>query len=241
MDVKTEEGIGNEVVFPDVATEPDAIEEEGFLAPEPLISPDSTPSVTPLADKVNSLKTQKSEQFSILIGNEATSVRLAPKIEAILYLRGQPLSIAELMETTQRDREAVEDALIELMSDYGHRDSALEVVETATGYCLQLRQAFQSLIDELVPAELGTGALRTLAAIALKSPILQSELIELRGSSAYQQVQELVEQGFVRKRRQSEGRSYWLEVSDKFHQYFEIEQLSQAIQESAPNNPEEPL
>ncbi|ACK72049.1 chromosome segregation and condensation protein, ScpB [Gloeothece citriformis PCC 7424] len=154
-------------------------------------------------------------------------VRLATKVEAILYLKGQPLSLAEIAEYAHCDLSQVQEAIIELMSDYAHRDSALEVVETPKGYSLQLRTCFEHLMTHLVPAELGTGALRTLAAIALKTPILQTDLINLRGSSAYQQVQELVELGFVRKRRQSEGRSYWLEVTDKFHQYFEIDQLSQ--------------
>ncbi len=153
-------------------------------------------------------------------------MRLATKIEAILYLKGQPLSIAELAESTNCDRAEVEEALIELMDDYAHRDSALEVVETETGYSLQLRSTFQNLIQDFIPAELGTGSLRTLAAIALKTPILQTDLINLRGSSAYQQIQELVELGFVRKRRQTDGRSYWLEITDKFHQYFEIDKLS---------------
>lgn len=155
-----------------------------------------------------------------------TSNRLTTKIEAILYLKGKPLSLSEIAEYAGCDRAEAEEGLIELMSDYAHRDSALEVVETPTGYSLQLRASFQNLLNDLVPAELGTGALRTLAAIALKNPILQTDLINLRGSSAYQQVQELVDLGFVRKRRQSEGRSYWLEVTEKFHQYFEIEQLS---------------
>ncbi|MGH2416330.1 MAG: SMC-Scp complex subunit ScpB, partial [Microcystaceae cyanobacterium] len=75
--------------------------------------------------------------------------------------------------------------------------------------------------------ELGVGALRTLAAIALNSPILQSDLINLRGSGAYQHVQELVELGFVRKRRDSDSRSYSLQMTSKFHQYFQIEQLPQ--------------
>lgn len=155
-----------------------------------------------------------------------TEIRLATKIEAILYLKGQPLSLVEIAQYARCDQTQAEEAIIELMSDYAHRDSALEVVETPTGYSLQLRSFFENLIENLVPAELGTGALRTLAAIALKSPILQTDLIHLRGSSAYQQVQELVELGFVRKRRQNQGRSYWLEVTDKFHQYFEIEQFS---------------
>jgi segregation and condensation protein B len=158
--------------------------------------------------------------------NSSNQFKLATKIEAILYLKGQPLSLAEIAELAGYDRAEAEEAIIELMSDYAHRDSALEVVETPRGYSLQLRAAFDNLLQDLVPAELGTGALRTLAAIALKSPILQTDLIDLRGSSAYQQVQELVELGFVRKRRQTNGRSYWLEVTDKFHQYFEIESLS---------------
>lgn len=156
-------------------------------------------------------------------------MRLATKIEAILYLKGQPLSLVDIATWAGCDRDSAEEAMIELMSDYAHRDSALEVIETPTGYSLQLRSSFQNLMQALIPAELGRGTLRTLAAIALKNPILQTDLIDLRGSSAYQHVQELVESGFVRKRRQANGRSYWLEVTDKFHQYFEIDQLSQII------------
>ena len=107
-------------------------------------------------------------------------MKLATKIEAILYLKGQPLSLAEIAELGECDRDEAEEAMIELISSYAHRDSALEVVETPTGYSLQLRSTFNNLIQSLIPAELGTGSLRTLAAIALKNPILQSDLIDLR-------------------------------------------------------------
>ncbi|HEY9853954.1 MAG TPA: SMC-Scp complex subunit ScpB [Leptolyngbyaceae cyanobacterium] len=154
-------------------------------------------------------------------------VRLATQIEAILYLKGQPLSISTIAEYAGCSKDEVEEALLELMADYAHRDSALEVVETSDGYCLQLRSSFQSLIQNIIPPEIGVGALRTLAAIALKGPISQTELVDLRGSGAYQQVQELVESGYIRKRRQADGRSYWLQVTEKFHQYFQIDQLPQ--------------
>ncbi len=165
---------------------------------------------------------------------------LTAQVEAILYLKGQPLSVVEIIEYLgcdtetghPRDRDLVESALLDLIADYAHRDSALEVIETPVGYSLQLRSTYEEWMHTLVPPELGRGALRTLAAIALKAPILQTELIELRGSSAYQQVQELTAQGMVRKRRQTEGRSYWLEVTSKFHQYFEIDELPQLLQES---------
>ncbi len=153
-------------------------------------------------------------------------MKLATKIEAIFYIKGKPLSLEEVASYLNCETEAAEDALIELMNDYAHRDSALEIVETEAGYSLQLKSAYENLLEELVPAELGKGALRTLAAVALKNPILQTELIDLRGSSAYQQVAELVQLGFIRKREQADGRSYWLEVTNKFHQYFEISNLS---------------
>lgn len=157
-------------------------------------------------------------------------LRLATTIEAILYLKSQPVSLTDLAEYAKCDKTDAQEALLELMDDYAHRDSALEVVETPTGYCLQLRTSFQELMQTLIPPEIGVGVLRTLAAIALKGSIAQTELVELRGSGAYQQVQELVQLGYVRKRRQSDGRSYWLQVTDKFHQYFELDQLPKQLE-----------
>jgi segregation and condensation protein B len=153
--------------------------------------------------------------------------RLSATIEAILYLKARPVTLAEIAECAACDRETAEEGLMELMADYAHRESALEVTETPDGYSLQLREVFQDLVQNLVPADLGVGALRTLAAIALKGPISQIDLVNLRGSGAYQHVQELVQLGFVRKRKQSDGRSSWLQVTDKFHQYFQLNQLPQ--------------
>lgn len=158
--------------------------------------------------------------------------RLANTIEAILYLKAQPLTIAQIAEFARCDRETAEEGLIELMGDYAHREGALEIAETEEGYSLQLRQLYKPLVDQLVPLDIGLGALRTLAAIALRGPISQTDLVELRGSGAYQHVPDLVQQGFVKKRRQADGRSYWLQVTEKFYQHFEIDQLPQVTMPS---------
>jgi segregation and condensation protein B len=158
---------------------------------------------------------------------------LATTIEAILYLKGQPLEIGKLAELARCDRDDIEEGLIELMDEYAHRDGALEIVETVDGYCLQLKERYRFLVDMLIPLDLGVGALRTLAAIALKGPISQTDLVDLRGSGAYQHVQELVGQGFVRKRRQAEGRSSLVQITEKFYQHFEIDQLPQLLAKGA--------
>ena len=122
------------------------------------------------------------------------------------------------------------------MDDYAHRDGALEIVETVDGYCLQLKERYRFLVDMLIPLDLGVGALRTLAAIALKGPISQTDLVDLRGSGAYQHVQELLTQGFVRKRKQSDSRSSLVQVTDKFYQHFEIDQLPK-LRPKSPGQP----
>lgn len=156
-----------------------------------------------------------------------TMASLSHTIEAILYLKAKPLTVAQIAEFAHCDKDAAQAGLIELMGDYAHRDGALEVAETESGYSLQLRQSFKPLLDELIPLDIGLGALRTLAAIAMRGPISQTDLVDLRGSGAYGHVHDLVDQGFVRRRRQSDGRSYWLQVTEKFYQRFEIDKLPQ--------------
>ena len=152
----------------------------------------------------------------------STELSLPAQLEAILYLKGRCLSLAELSELAGCERDEVELALITLMADYAHRDTALEIRQESAGYSLQLRQNLAALVQELVPVDLSTASLRTLATVALKKRILQSELVDLRGSGAYDHIKELLAQDFIERRRQSDGRSYWLTLSEKFHRTFSV-------------------
>ena len=147
---------------------------------------------------------------------------LPARLEAILYLKGRSMSLGELAEIAAVERDAVELGLITLMADYAHRDTALEIRQEGQRYSLQLRDGLGDLVQNLLPVDLSTAALRTLATIALKKRILQSDLVELRGSGAYDHIKELLAQNFIERKRQSEGRSYWLSLSEKFHRTFSI-------------------
>ena len=147
---------------------------------------------------------------------------LPARLEAILYLKGRALSLAELAEIAAVSRDQAELGLITLMADYAHRDTALEVRQEGQRYSLQLRDGLGDLVQNLLPVDLSTAALRTLATIALKKRILQSELVDLRGSSAYDHIKELLAQNFIERKRQSDGRSYWISLSEKFHRTFSV-------------------
>ena len=164
----------------------------------------------------------------------AADLSLPARIEAILYLKGRSMTLGELAEISGVNRDAVEMGLITLMADYAHRDTALEIRQEGQRYSLLLRDGLGELVQSLLPVNLSTAALRTLATIALKKRILQSDLVELRGSGAYDHIKELLAQNFIERKRQSEGRSYWLTLSEKFHRTFAIKPDELKPRRSAP-------
>ena len=153
---------------------------------------------------------------------ETSNFSLPAKIEAVLYLKGKPLSPKELAEIVLEPESSIEQALITLMASYAQRDSALDVQESKGRYSLQLRHGLGELVKNILPVDLSVATLRTLATIALKKRVLQSDLVDLRGSGAYDHIKELIDQDFIERKRQSEGRSYWITLSEKFHRTFSV-------------------
>ena len=156
-------------------------------------------------------------------------IDLVTKVEAILYLKGRPITKKNLSEITNTDINSIIEAINELKLKYSNSKSAIELNEVNNSYCLELKSKLNEFVEDLLPSELRTSELRTLATIAIKKKILQSDLILLRGSGAYDHIKELIEKKFIIKRKQKEGRSYWLSLSEKFFQTFAVsnEYLSQ--------------
>ncbi len=154
--------------------------------------------------------------------NNERSHELVTKIEAVLYLKGKPVSKKTISELTNSDINSVSEAIKQLSDKYSHSSSALEIISNNSLISLELKHSLNEYVEDLLPAELKTAVLRTLAVIAIKKKILQSDLIILRGSSAYDHIKELIEKKFINKRKQKDGRSYWLSLSDKFFQTFAV-------------------
>jgi segregation and condensation protein B len=191
------------------------------------------PQVAPVDSNPEGLTPAPSEPAASVAAPGLELLSLPARIEAILYLKGKPLSLGDLAEIAGINRDEAEMGLITLMADYAHRDTALEIRQEGQRYSLQLRDGLGGLVQNLLPVDLSTAALRTLATIALKKRILQSDLVELRGSGAYDHIKELLAQNFIERRRQSDGRSYWLSLSEKFHRTFAVQGLEPAGSEGA--------
>lgn len=155
------------------------------------------------------------------VNEDVLALPLKGRIEAVLFLTSRPLKLDDLAAHVEASIFETEDALIELIQDYGFRDdSVLEIDDGAEGYILQLRADYKPLVNKMIPMDISVASVRTLSVIAIRGPLLQKDLIEMRGSSAYDHIQELLKLKLVHKKR--EGRSYMVSVTSKFHQHFKL-------------------
>ena len=146
---------------------------------------------------------------------------LKARIEAVLFVTGRAVSLKEIAEILERDEQEVEDAMLSLIIDYSSRDGALEI-DDENGYIIQVKDEYMDIVEKLCPIDISNAVLKTLLVIALKQPIRQSLLKDLRGSTAYDHVAELVEKGMISRKKDSNGRSYNLKTTPKFAEYFKI-------------------
>ena len=174
-------------------------------------------------------------------------MELKSRIEAVLFVTGKAVSIKDIAEILEADELEVEDAMLELIMDYSSRDGALEI-DDENGYILQVKNDYLDIVEKLCPVDISNAVLKTLLVIALKGPIRQSVLKDLRGSTAYDHVQELVDKGLINRSKDKNGKSFNLKITPKFTEYFklkgnsdvlsklEMEKLSEILQLNEKNN-----
>lgn len=128
----------------------------------------------------------------------------------------------ELAELTNSSEDEVKQALQSLKKEYDERDTSLMLVQSGGNWKLNVREKYMNLVTKIVAdTELPFPVLETLAVIAYKAPVLQAEVIKVRGTNAYEHIGLLVKEEFVDKRK--EGRSFKLSLTPNFFKYFDVE------------------
>ena len=142
-------------------------------------------------------------------------------LEAALYVAGRPLDLNELCQVIgSRSKKRVQKYADTLMKEYGARNTGLEILALKDErYVLQVKTDFTPLIKKLVNRPLlSSGPLKTLSYIAIRQPVSQKRVIDVRGQHAYGHVKLLKEMGLILAERS--GRSMALKTTDYFADYF---------------------
>ncbi|HDN83636.1 MAG TPA: SMC-Scp complex subunit ScpB, partial [Candidatus Altiarchaeales archaeon] len=114
-----------------------------------------------------------------------------------------------------------------LIQEYRNRNSAIEIRKTTEGYQMTVKEELESYVIDLVTkTELPKALIKTLAFIAYKEPVPQSEVIKVRGNKAYHYIKELIAKGFIEAKKK--GKTKVLCTTKKFKEYFQVEKLENA-------------
>lgn len=141
-------------------------------------------------------------------------------IEAALFASGRSLDAEELSRVSGLSAERSLELAEELASEYAGRSSGIEIKRMGEGFSMQVRFALAGRVLSLAPKEIEAPLIRTLAIIAYKQPIRQSQLVEMRGNKSYEHVRELEKRGLIKAERQ--GHTKLLTTTQGFADYFGI-------------------
>ncbi len=146
---------------------------------------------------------------------------LKNKLEALLFSSGRKMGIEELSKLSNANPADIQNSLTELKKEYDEKDSSVMLVNEGNSWKLTVREQFLQLVQKIVTeTELSKTVTETLAVIAFKYPIKQSDLIKIRTNKAYDHLKELQEMGYIT--RQKHGRTYLIKLTQKFFEYFDL-------------------
>ncbi len=156
-------------------------------------------------------------------------------LEAALFVSDKPLSLEQINATILGELSLRKPQLKTLLEDLSgdYRDSAIELVEVASGYRFQAKQEYAEQLQSLSqskPTKYSRALLETLALIAYKQPITRGEIEVVRGVAVSSQIiSGLKERGWVKVVGYKEvpGRPALLATTKTFLDYFGLTELSQ--------------
>lgn len=159
------------------------------------------------------------KNYTIFINNMQDTKN---KIEAMLFTTGRFMNIEEISKLCGIGSVGiVKEALNGLINDYNNRSSSLEVIEENGKFKLNIKKTYNYLTTSLLTdSEFDAPTTKTLAIIAYKNPVLQSEIIDIRGNKAYDHIKLLKDNGFITSEKK--GRTRLLKLTSKFFDYFDI-------------------
>jgi segregation and condensation protein B len=126
------------------------------------------------------------------------------KIESLLFVSHQPLSVLQLKKLTDAKKKEVEDALKELTDHYKNQDdSGIMLVASGDKYQLVSHPDNAKLVESFlksdVTGELTEPALETLTIVSYRGPITKPELEQIRGVNCSLILRNLLIRGLIER------------------------------------------
>ncbi len=178
---------------------------------------------------------------------------LKGRIEAILFVAGEAVTVKELARALQAEEKAVKAELNAIRDEYDYDQRGFLLKRFGDKVQLATRPLYaQDVLRLLQPVQqqsLSQAAMETLAVVAYKQPVTRAEVEQVRGVKCDYSLQSLINKGLIKEtgRKDTIGRPILFGTTDEFLSHFGLEGLEylpplpENPQESSPEEAEEEL
>ena len=151
--------------------------------------------------------------------SELTHREAKKLMEAALFTSPGAVSMRELAKLIESNVAETRVMINEMIHEYEAKDTSLEIRSERDGIRMAVKEKYEGRVGHMAASpELHKGIMKTLAYIAYKQPVKQSEVINFRNSKAYEHIKLLKEKGFIKKDKK--GITYIISTTPKFREYF---------------------
>ena len=154
-------------------------------------------------------------------------------VESLIFASDEPVSAEQLKkyieDTTIRD---IKKAVEQLNLEYSQQNRAFQITTFAGGFQMVTREAFAQWVKKLffkrIKQRLSQAALETLAVVAFKQPVSNSEISSIRGVNCDGVLRTLLERKLITISGRSDGpgRPLLYKTTKEFLVYFGINSIS---------------
>jgi len=151
-------------------------------------------------------------------------------IEAILFVRAEPMELNELHEILELPAADLKEILEELIEEYNSSKRGLQIVMLDRGYLICTRPEYGGILAKMgktAPRRLSTAAMETLAIIAYRQPVSRSEIENIRGVKSERVIASLLEKGLIEELgvKPAPGKPMLYGTTSEFLRMFQLSSL----------------
>ena len=154
---------------------------------------------------------------------------LEQTIEGLLFISGQPVEIAEIVEKLEVKEKQVNNAIESLKEKYADRGINVITFKNKVQLCSNPKYAddIASVLNPIKEKQLTKAALETMAIIAYKQPITKPEVEQVRGVDSGYAIQILLDFKLIEVvgRKDAIGKPLLYGTTDEFLKRFELQSI----------------
>jgi len=126
---------------------------------------------------------------------------LGRKIEAILFIAGEPIEFQKLAALLEISEEEIKNTIIDIQNDYQNNQKGLSLVifenKVQLTTTADLSETIEKFLQTILKEELTPAALETLSIVAYKGPLTRSEIDNIRGVNSSYILRNLLIRGLI--------------------------------------------